>query len=382
MFSHYLRSVVVLFILFFAQYSHAGSWGYSSNCEDASSTACAAVMDSCNDTPSYSACHFDCNGIQCTLHRWWGGDGTEPCAEGEIIEEGTHNCVNTDCPDGMVKTGGICLPNGPTNDCENIQGYISGQEFCADAQDECEAVGGQLGQFNGDTVCVPSDYGAPECEGGSDAGLVLVDNGDGGGFVCDSPTDNENGTDNESGGPNSQGEDPDTDVETENFDDPTDPDPETITDATELNQESLAESQDQTKQLKKLTNQLGDVNDELNEQSGFLKRDEERQLDRDQGRLMRDHTVQSVATYQDALNNFYNAIGSAPATQAFQNMANIVPTTGGQCPPFSIDLTDTMIGTVASTDIHCDLLEDMAPAINAIMLVVFAWTAFRVFASS
>lgn len=308
--------------------------------------------------------------------------GCSPCDLGEI------NPLTGQCEGGCTSQQmEIIGPNGstvcadiqnPDGDCENIVGYINGDEVCGDKQDECNASGGSLGQVNGETVCVPSDLAPPECA--SAGGLVMVDEG----YVCESPSDNENGTDNEE---NTSGADPDTALDPQNPIDSTDVDPSTLTDPVDIDRNNLKEQQEQSTELRKQTNQLGDINDELNAQTDLLS-DISSKLGEEPGpgddpattpQNMPDNLL-APNTISEAHENFKTAIYASPLVAAFDDMSNIVPDSGGQCPTLDYDFSDTIIGITTSVDLHCELLESVASELYAIMLVVYTWYGFRILA--
>lgn len=383
MFFNYLRAIVVLLSIFLSSSVSAGwslfAYGNSEEAANNQYSACTGYATSCSIQGS---------GSNWTIFYWEPIE--EPsCPEGQTQVGTSQECEGSPCPDGMspIDDGQgnvVCLPDAgdPPEECQDVAGYITDAnggvyQVCNDAKNDCEEAGGQLGQFNGETVCVPEGSGPPECS--STGGLVMVEEG----YVCESPTDNPNGTDNLDEG-NNAGADPDTDTDIENPESEAanDPDPDTITDATELNQESLRESQEANKSLRKMQNQLGDINDELDAQSGFMDRAEEREEGRDQSRAMPEHTVNNSATFSEASNSFMTGLYSTPIVQSFSAVSNVIPSGGGSCPVLSIDLTATPIGQTVSTDIHCTLFLGIASELAAICLVVYSIMGFRIVVSS
>lgn len=347
--------------------SAVSNWGdWVDECTASASNRYCAVVSGC------------ASGKQSVKYR------TSPpeCPEGEIWEEGTTNCIDDpeapppdpECPADHEYSNGLCLPNYPPEQCENVVGYISGEQVCGDAADECASQGGALGQVNGQTVCVPEEESPPTCSG---SGLVTIIEE---GYVCEPTTDNQNGTNNDNPTPNSEGSNPNTDVSPENPDNPDNPDvdADSIVDSLEAQKETVKEQQEANTNLRKLVNQLADVNEELDTQSGFDKRAEDAQKERDLSRTMPDHTTNTVTSFSDANTDFMNQLNATALVSGFASFANIVPDTGGQCPVLSIDLTGTLIGSTVGTDLHCTLLEEVGGTIYAVMLVVWAWVGFRV----
>ena len=93
------------------------------------------------------------------------------------------------------------------------------------------------------------------------------------------------------------------------------------------------------------------------------------------------HSQSDASTFDEANANFKARLDGAPVVQAFSGMADIVNVDAGQCPEFSIDFPSP-INTTASTDIHCTLMTTIAPVLSAVMIVVYIWVAFRIFASA
>ena len=369
MFPHYLRALVVLFLLVGS--SAYADWQPYSTC--VSSANMTSLMLNCENLYSY------CGVEDCSLpdKQRVMFSVENPCSGQQEPIPGTTECAGNPCDEGWTYTGGVCLPNEQPDTCENVVGYINGEPVCNDLRDECEASGGSLGQVNGQSVCVPHSEGPPTCDG--DGVIIITESG----YVCESPSDNENGTNDLDEG-SSGGADPDTDVDMENpeTEAANDPDPDTITDATELNQEALRESQEANKSLRKMQNQLGDVNDELDAQSGYLHRAEERELDRDSSRAMPEHTVNGSQSLAEALDSFMTGLSSTPLVQSFSAVADVIPSSGGSCPVLSIDLSATPIGEVVSTDIHCSLFLDIAAELSLICLVMYSILGFRIVVSS
>jgi hypothetical protein len=314
-------------------------------------------------------------------------EGDDPCGESEVWNQEIQDCDAPpfDCPVGTVLVGDFCLPEAPEeDDCQNISGYINGQAVCDDKKDECEAAGGQYGQFNGQDACVPPEEDTG-CESGSTT--TIIDNGDGTfGYVCNSDddiTDNENGTDDEKNNNNDLGGDEDRDIPPPNPEDTTDPDPQDLTDDTELQREQLGESQEQSKELRNQTNQLDDINNELNVQTDELRTIGEKSTNiSDKIDLMVTpnalpaHTSNNAQSSAEAFSNFATRISNAPLLLAGSNVSGIFSSSGASCSPLVIDLSSTPIG-ILSTNIFCELLDDLAPYLSAVMLAVFSFLGFK-----
>jgi len=372
----YLRASLIL--LFFPTASYAdytfqencsASYGYGTSvCHAVGYQFMTIVGSTCESVGGGGSgvTTFTCSQVQpssCQSPMTWDSD-TQTCNEPPLSCE----------PFGTLQADGTCSVSGGNNEenCENPLGYIEGIFYCGDAHDECAANGGSLGSVNGEMRCVPNDSGPPICDSG---GLVtLVEEG----YVCESPTDNQNGTDNDDPSPENAnaGASPNTKVDPLKPDSATPPSARTSTDPIALAQGSLTESQEQTKEQRKQTNQLGDVNKELDNITGKTDRIGDILEVQGQARVMPTHTLNTARSVGQVFTNFNSNVDNIPLVQAFGNFADIFGSGGGQCPPLSIDLAGTIIGEDVSTDIHCDLFDSVGDIINTCMLCVFAFTAF------
>lgn len=378
MFLNYLRAAVVISVLFFSSsVFSAASWApYTTAC--LLQPWAGELLSQCLSTSTYCGLQGDTvNGQSCNRVMTAGGN---PCDAPTEWIPGTTTCTEAPPDCGLAGTydpaTGVCnLGAGAT--CDNIVGYIDGLAICGDAADECAAAGGALGTMNGETVCVPETSGPPTCDGGGV--VVIIEEG----YVCEAPTDNQNGTDNEEGGSTAEGQDPNTEVNPENPDSSaTPPTATTSTDPVSLAQSQLAEEQAQTKEQKKQTNQLGDVNKELDNLTGKTDRVGDLLEAQGAGKAMPGHTTADAATVGEAFANFSAAVDQVPIVQAFSAVSDVFPSGGGQCPQLDIDLSSTLIGQNVSTDLHCDLFDSISSVIYGLMLVVFGIAAFRVVGSA
>lgn len=96
-----------------------------------------------------------------------------------------------------------------------------------------------------------------------------------------------------------------------------------------------------------------------------------------------DHTsTDSGFTTFAAVNaNFVNGIAGTDLVLSFSNIANIVDYDETSCPALTIDLT-AVIGKTLSTTVHCDVFEENAHILSNVLLIVYAFAGFRIFASS
>jgi hypothetical protein len=95
-----------------------------------------------------------------------------------------------------------------------------------------------------------------------------------------------------------------------------------------------------------------------------------------------EHTNNAGETVETATQGYFDRLTNAPIVQAFYNIVDVFPESGGSCPVIEIDLTNTILGTTVSTNVFCELAEILAPYLSALMLIVYAIAAFRIFASA
>jgi hypothetical protein len=95
-----------------------------------------------------------------------------------------------------------------------------------------------------------------------------------------------------------------------------------------------------------------------------------------------DHSSTESTTIGEAVTQFNARIEASQVVQAFSGMAGLISLQAAQCPVFSIDLRGTPVNEQVSTTIHCDLRETIGPLISAVMIIVYVWIAFRIFAST
>lgn len=88
------------------------------------------------------------------------------------------------------------------------------------------------------------------------------------------------------------------------------------------------------------------------------------------------------ALIKTSFSNYKSRIDNSEIVKSFSSVKNLFDTTNSQCPIFSMDLRGTPINKVLSTRIHCELMERLKPAISSVMLIIYIWVGFRIFASS
>ena len=105
-------------------------------------------------------------------------------------------------------------------------------------------------------------------------------------------------------------------------------------------------------------------------------------MDTPMGNLPSHSSTGGATTIAEANTNFKARIDGAEVVQAFSGMANLINLSNAQCPEFSMDLRGTPINELVSTTVHCDLMETIKPIISAVMIIIYIWIAFRIFASA
>jgi hypothetical protein len=93
------------------------------------------------------------------------------------------------------------------------------------------------------------------------------------------------------------------------------------------------------------------------------------------------HSETISLSFSDINQDFTTRISNSPIVTAFSGMSTLVNTSGASCPEFSITFP-APINHTASTDIHCVLLESIKLVLGPVMIVVYVWVGFRIFASA
>ncbi|HTF85332.1 MAG TPA: hypothetical protein VL987_12190 [Cellvibrio sp.] len=93
------------------------------------------------------------------------------------------------------------------------------------------------------------------------------------------------------------------------------------------------------------------------------------------------HSQATVATFAGVNQAFYGRLVSSPIGNAFSGVSSLVNLAGAECPEFSVELPEP-IGITASTALHCEVYLSVASVFSVVMYAVYAFTAFRIFASA
>jgi hypothetical protein len=86
-------------------------------------------------------------------------------------------------------------------------------------------------------------------------------------------------------------------------------------------------------------------------------------------------------TIEAANQLYYSRISQSPIVSSFSNMKNFISLSQSQCPKFEIELPAPINSTV-STLIHCELYDTIRPILSPVMMAVWIFFGFRVFAST
>lgn len=97
---------------------------------------------------------------------------------------------------------------------------------------------------------------------------------------------------------------------------------------------------------------------------------------------MPDHTDNGGQTLEGGFQTVYTRMMDSPVATAMQGVANIVPDGPGACQPFSMDLSNTIIGNNVSTNVHCEIAESMRGVLGTVMIIFYTICGFRIFASA
>jgi hypothetical protein len=89
-----------------------------------------------------------------------------------------------------------------------------------------------------------------------------------------------------------------------------------------------------------------------------------------------------ASSIDEAFINFKGRIENSELISSFSGMSQLIDVSNSQCPQLSIDLRDTIVNKVATTTLHCELMESIKPFLTSLMMVIYIWAGFRVFASA
>ncbi len=79
---------------------------------------------------------------------------------------------------------------------------------------------------------------------------------------------------------------------------------------------------------------------------------------------------------------FMDAFAQTQVAQAFTNITGLINMGNPTCSPFTIDLSASMMGRSFSTNIICDGFATIAPFLSQVMIVLYMFVGFRIFASA
>lgn len=90
---------------------------------------------------------------------------------------------------------------------------------------------------------------------------------------------------------------------------------------------------------------------------------------------------QSSGTFATVNSAFIARVTNSPISQSFSGIAGMLSLENASCPVFSFDLPQPINQNIA-TNLHCELYDTIAPIIAAVMVVVWTFLGFRIFASA
>ena len=93
------------------------------------------------------------------------------------------------------------------------------------------------------------------------------------------------------------------------------------------------------------------------------------------------HTEAGVGSFDEANQIFKTRLDASPIVQSFSSMPGIMSVDSSACPSFSINFPSPINKTV-STEVHCDLMNTISPIISSVMIIVYTFAGFRIFASA
>src|SRR5690554_2391385 len=209
----FVQGLTVSFFVFFASYASAsyltiykqkiddcgsGSQSYNNNWLLHTKNECELYTGKDCTTEIKSNGNQGCGGSSFPNYQSWkyivyvdNSVKPEECFEtGQVWNPVTKQCT-LNCPNGQLN--GQCLENPESNcgpDSPDYMGAIGpgGSAVCESQFNECQGGGGQLGIFNGNSVCISDDYGPPTLCG---PGQISVF--DSYGFTCAPIVGSENG---------------------------------------------------------------------------------------------------------------------------------------------------------------------------------------------
>ena len=364
--ANFSRYLILLFSLLFSNISFA-------DCAPGS-TYYPELKECVVDTPPTPQEECESQG-----NYWYGGvcnnepepePTSEECSEnGQVLSGGQ---CSDDCANGEARIDNLCLPSQNTNDCDSsssdYQGTINGTAVCS-GQSNCgenETYGQIATDDTNAMVCIPDDYGPPDCEIGT---AQLTDYG----FVCASSKD----TPEEPEEPKLP-----TDAPDKNNDGVVD-EQEIQDHEKDLKEESRNErierekrEKEALKQDKKQTDKIGNVEKGIGELNGQVKGISEK-LDNIGGDV---DTSRLGSSFEFGVTTarLTTVTLDNPKISRFMSIPTIA--TSSTCPVYTIP--STVYWDAMPVSIHCDVFANNAGMLSTIFMAVWSFVAVRVFLSS
>lgn len=268
------------------------------------------------------------------------------CPNGGDYDNVTQSCVEPEveiCSDGFPQYNGQCLLclygknsngscAGPCPEGSTMQGYLNGQPYC---KANCPS-GFEYGGVNGVYGCYPSANSSASSSSSAASSANNSSSGASSGTNSSAGSGGDNGTGGDNGGDTGGSNSSSGTASSAGQCDPTDDD-----------------------YLACIGAGSNPLPEHTQTESGYT----------------------SISQVNQA---FFNRVSQSAVAQGLSNVANLVDTSGGECPLLEIDLRGTPLDVELSTDIHCQLflMPEVQVTLSTIMLIIFSFFCYRIFASS
>jgi hypothetical protein len=85
---------------------------------------------------------------------------------------------------------------------------------------------------------------------------------------------------------------------------------------------------------------------------------------------------------QQNIDDYNTDFQNTPIMIAMNNMTNLIVFPPGTCPPLTIDLSATLIGSTITTNIFCEILDASTAPLSVVMIACWSIAGFRIFAGA
>ena len=93
-----------------------------------------------------------------------------------------------------------------------------------------------------------------------------------------------------------------------------------------------------------------------------------------------DH-VESPDSFEDSNTTFKSRLDNVPLVLAFDGISSMMSFENAVCPNFEMDLPEPINENI-STQIHCELYDSISGILSAVMIIIWTFLGFRIFASA